>query len=136
MTRSTATRWLTGIVVALSVVQPLMVSAPISSSISKAIISAILMFLVVALTAWKQALSVEISNNSLWPTIIIAIIATLGAANNLINAIPISAAFTQWAQYSITLLTALLNVMSKTFFPSPESASVEILKSQISNLNK
>jgi hypothetical protein len=82
------------------------------------IVSAVVMFLVTGVTAWKQAFCTEINSKALTPTIIIAIIATLGGFNELIRAIPFSEVAAQWIRLTITTLVMSLNLLSKYLWPT------------------
>jgi hypothetical protein len=87
------------------------------------VISGVVMFAVSALTAWKQYLSIEIDNSSLWPTLVVAFIATLGGLNDLFSVIQLSEATGQWVRFGITLVTAFLNLASKILYPTTETKS-------------
>jgi hypothetical protein len=87
------------------------------------VISGVVMFAVSALTAWKQYLSVEIDNSSLWPTLVVAFIATLGGLNDLFSVVHLSENTGQWVRFGITLVTAFLNLASKILYPTNETKS-------------
>jgi hypothetical protein len=88
------------------------------------VVSAILMFLVSALTTWKQTLSTEVDNKALIPTILVAVVATLGGLNDLFNLVPIGAVTGQWIRFIITSVTAVLNIASKIFWPTEQTKSL------------
>lgn len=104
----------TVLVMFFTLFQGLIPSLPINDT---AIISAVVMFLVQGLTAWRQAFSQNISNASLWPTIIIATVSTFGGLNDLFNVVQISEVAGQWIRFSITALTAILNLLSTILWP-------------------
>ena len=104
----------TMLVAIFTLFQGLIPSLPIPDT---TVVSAIVMFLVLALTAWRQAFSQIINNAALWPTIIIAAIATIGGLNDLFDVFSISDIAGQWIRFSITALTAVLNLLSTTFWP-------------------
>jgi len=104
----------TMLVAIFTLFQGLIPSLPIPDT---TVVSAIVMFLVLALTAWRQAFSQIINNAALWPTIIIAAIATIGGLNDLFGVFSISDIAGQWIRFSITALTAVLNLLSTTFWP-------------------
>lgn len=131
ISRSEITRLFTGILVFLTVVQTAVPQMPITNPNTKAIIEAIFMFLVVGFTAWKQYLSVEIRNAAIWPTVIIAFIATLGGLNDLINIIPMSEVTSQWVRLSVSTISVMLSLFSKTFWPTPESKVIEKTKAEL-----
>ena len=108
----------TVLVMIFTLFQGLIPNLPISDT---TVISAVVMFLVSALTAWRQAFSQNISSTSLWPTIIIAIIATLGGLNDLFNIVKISEVVGQWIRFSITAVIATLNLLSTILWPAKKS---------------
>lgn len=111
------------LVLLLTTFQGLIPAMPLGNADSISLVSGIVLFLVSALTAWKQYLSVEISNKSLTPTIIVAIIATLGGLNNLFEVVHLSNSAGQWIRFGVTLATAFLNLASKTIWPTAETKS-------------
>ena len=120
-TRSKITTLFTLLVVLLTAFQGLIPTLPISNVSVIATISAITMFLVSGITTWKQFLSNEIDNAALKPTIIVAIIATIGGLNELFNVVHFSAVADQWVRFAITLITMFLNVASKILWPTTET---------------
>lgn len=115
---------ITVFVALLTVFQGLAPDLPVSNPAQVTLISAITIFLVASLTAWKQALSVEINNKALMPTLIIAIVATMGGLNELFDVIPFSAITAQWLRFSITFVIAGLNIISKVLYPTDETKSL------------
>lgn len=131
ISRSELTRVFTVILVVLTTIQAAVPTYPIQSESTKAIVEAVFMFLVVGLTAWKQYLSVEIRNGAIFPTIAIALIASLGGLNDLINVIPFSAVTSQWIRLGISTAATVLSLISKSLWPTPESKIIEQTKSQL-----
>lgn len=131
MTRLKLTRFLTLLILIFTTAQGSIVGMPIQSELTKTIVSAVLMFIVVALTALNQYFSVEIRNGSIWPTLIIALLAILGGLNSLIDAVPISLILGQWLRFFLTLASAILNIASKTLFPSPEGKQMDALRTDL-----
>lgn len=131
LTRSGLTRLFTLILVVLTTLQASVPSYPISNPSTKAIIEAVFMFLVVGFTAWNQYLSVEVRNGAIWPTIIIAIIASIGGLNDLINVVPLSPVAGQWIRLAISGITTILNLASKSLWPTPEAKIIEQKKSEL-----
>jgi len=121
--KSKITNIFTLLVLLFTAFQGLIPTIPLSNETTLTILSAVTLFLVSGLTAWKQALSVEISNDSLKPTIIVAIVATLGSLNDLFNVVPVSAMAGQWIRFVITLITLFLNLASKVLWPTAETKS-------------
>lgn len=108
---------LTGIITAFQLLVPQM---PFQNEETTVFVSAVLMFAVSVLTASKQYFSCDVSNKALKSTLIIALIATVGAFNELINALTIPEVLGQWLRFFITAATAILNFLSKEIFPSKE----------------
>lgn len=131
ITRSTVTRIFTGILVFLTTIQAAVPQMPLGNENTGTLISAIIMFLVVAFTAWKQYLSVEIRNGAILPTIIVAVVATLGGLNDLVNVIHLSATGNQWVRLAITSTSMMLGIFSKTLWPTDESKQIEATKQAI-----
>lgn len=131
LSRSEVTRVFTGILVFLTTVQAVVPQMPITNPNTKAIIEAIFMFLVVGFTAWKQYLSVEIRNAAIWPTVIVALVATLGGLNDLINVIPLSDVGSQWVRLIVSTVSVMLSLFSKTIWPTEESKIIEKTKSEL-----
>jgi hypothetical protein len=111
------------LVLALTAFQGLIPTMPLSNPATLTLVSAIVMFLVSALTAWKQALSVEIDNAGIWPTLIVAIVATIGGLNDLFQVIPFGQNTSQWVRFGITFLTMIINLASKVIWPTAETKS-------------
>lgn len=131
VSRSELTRLFTVLLVVFTTIQTAIPSFPIESATTKAIIGAIFMFLVVGLTAWKQYLSVEIRNSAIWPTLFIALVATLQGLNDLIDAIPFSQSTSAWIRIGISTLAMIFSLVSKSLWPSPESKIIEQAKSEL-----
>lgn len=112
---------LTILALVFTTIQGMIPSMPLSDSTA---VSAIVMFIVSGTTIWKQALSKEIDNSALIPTIMLAIAATLGGVNELLKLIPFSELTGQWIRFGITAVTALLNVLSKAIWPTPQTKSI------------
>lgn len=110
-------------VLVLTVFQGLIPSMPIDNTVLLATISAITMYVVNGLTIWKNFLSNEIDNTANRPALILAIIATIGGLNELFNVITFSNSTGQWIRFGITLATAILNLVTKIFYPTNETRS-------------
>lgn len=121
----------TFLVVTMTALQGVIPQMPVDSESTRTVISAIVMFIVVALTALKQFYSVEIRNGAIWPTIIVAAVAVLGGANDLINAIHVNDTLGQWLRFGITTASMILAVSSKSLWPTTESKQVERVKEQL-----
>lgn len=110
-------------VIFLTTFQGLIPSIPFQDPVTLTIISAITLYLVTALTVWKQTLSRQISDAAKWPTIIVGIVATVGGLNDIIGVIHIPEMLGQWLRFGITFITMFLNVLSKVIWPTPETRS-------------
>lgn len=111
------------LVVFFTAFQGVIPAMPINNIATVTIISAVTMFLVSGLTTWKQYISNEIENAALKPTLILAILATLGALNDVFDVVHLSDVLGQWVRFGITLLTMFLNVVSKILWPTENTKS-------------
>lgn len=121
--KSRAVNILTILVVFFTAFQTAVATMPLQNPQTITILGAILMYLVTTLTIWKQKLSIEIQNKSLWPTIVIATIATLGGLNDVFNVIPIAEIYNVWIRWGITFVTMFLNILSKLLWPTEQTTS-------------
>jgi hypothetical protein len=123
MKRSTVVDLLTIFALFLGTVQTALVTLPVNPE--KLILwSAIITFGTTAITYWKQNLSVEVSNASKIPTIILGSIAMLGLVNEyLIPVIKVSETAGMWIRFGITAATSLLNLASKILFKTDQTTS-------------
>lgn len=124
--REKVVNWLTGIVIGLTVLQSMVpqIVSLVHNELFSTILSASIMFLVSALTNWKQALSCEIDNKALWPTRIVAAIAIVGAFNQWFEVIPFSPMVAQVLRLVITFTTMCLNLISKVKWPTSDTKSI------------
>lgn len=122
--RSKIVNLLTIAVAFVTIFQGIVPSLPLQNAATLTVISSIAMFLASTLTIWKQRLSAEIDNKALWPTIIVAMIATFGGLNDLMGVFHFSAIAGQWIRFTITFITMSLNLVSKVFYPTEETKSI------------
>lgn len=87
-------------------------------------ITAIDMGLVSVFTLLYQYFHQEIKNKAMWPTIILVGLGILDVFNTTIIQIPISETWGKWISFIITTLIMLLNILSKTMFPTEEAKQV------------
>ena len=121
---------LTAIVVILTTLQTFITEPPFTSS-QVFPWGGILTIAVSLLTIWKQYLSPDVSATGAKVTLVIAIIATLTGVADLVNVLPIPATTGQYIKWGVSVLVAILNVLSKTIFPSYEqNKRMEDLKKQ------
>jgi hypothetical protein len=73
-----------------------------------------------AMTAWKQALSPEISNTALRLTIATAIAATIAGLGDLLNIVHISTSTAAYIKWGISIFVMIINILSKSLFPSDD----------------
>ena len=111
-------------VVFLTTFQGLIPSMPFKDPGTITLVSAITLYLVTALTVWKQTLSNQIDSVAKWPTIIVGVVATIGGLNDLVGLVPISEILGQWLRFGITFITAFLNVLSKVLWPTSQTKSM------------
>lgn len=110
-------------VIFLTTFQGLIPSMPFQNPNTITIVSAITLYLVTALTVWKQNLSKQIDDVAKWPTIIVGIVATIGGLNDLVGLVPIPEIVGQWLRFGITFIVMFLNVLSKVLWPTPQTHS-------------
>lgn len=79
---------------------------------------AILTYLVLTLTAWKQYLSPEISNNGATVTIWIAVAATITGVADLLGFFKVNEVTASYIKLGVSFLTMVINILSKQLFPS------------------
>lgn len=126
LTREAGVKLLTIAVAVLTLLQLYVPQMPLINKETAILVSAIFMYLATAFTAWKQYLSCDISTKkALHSTLLIAIIATIGGLNELVNNfgerfIQINSILGQWIRFSLTAIVAMLNFLSKEIFPSQE----------------
>lgn len=120
MNAATKLKWanlLTAIVAILAVLQTFLTTPPFPVEWVFTM-GAIVTYLTLALTTWKQYLSPDVSGSGVTVTIWIAVIATIGGLADLINIFHIPEQTSQYIRWGITVIVAILNVLSKQIFPS------------------
>lgn len=122
--KSKLTNLFTILVLVLTAFQGLIPTIPVKDEQAITIISAIVLFLVSALTCWKQYVSIEIDNKAIAPTLIVVIVATFGALNELLGVFSFSELAAQWIRFSITFITMVLNLVSKSMWPTSETKTL------------
>lgn len=110
-------------VIFLTTFQAVIPAIPLKDPAIVTLISAITLYLVTALTVWKQNLSHQIDDAAKWPTIIVGIVATIGGLNDLVGLVPVSEVIGQWLRFGITFIVMFLNLLSKILWPTPETHS-------------
>ena len=84
------------------------------------ILGGILTFAALLLTSAKQLLSPDVSNKGVWYTVILALGAIVTGALDLFNIIPIDNKIGQTIKLILTVLVAVINILSKQIFPSTD----------------
>ncbi len=107
----------TGIVAILTVIQPMLTTPPFGPNFIVTA-SAVITFVVMALTVWKQYLSPEVSNSATRITLIAAIIATLAGGLELAGVFNVAESTAVWIRWGVSIVTMVLNIYSKGLFPS------------------
>lgn len=114
------TKWanvLTALASVIAIVQTFLTSPPFTPELITTL-SIILTYAALLATTWKQYLSPEVSNTGGQVTIVIAIIATLTGAGDLIGIFHFSDHTGQYIKWGFTVLAAILSIVSKQLFPS------------------
>jgi hypothetical protein len=110
---------LTIIVAVIAGAQGTFFTVPPFSEETAFIISGICTYLVMAGTIWKQHLSPEVNGDSSKKvTWVIALIATLTGLVDLLNLVDLAPKTEQWVKLAISSLVTIINIGSKTIFPS------------------
>ncbi len=120
MNLAAKTKWtniLTAIATFIGIAQTSITNPPFPDA-TVFVAGAVLTYLMLISTTWKQYLSPDISNTGAHVTIVIAIVATLTGALDLLNVFHVSPITAQWVKWGVSILVLALNVLSKTIFPS------------------
>lgn len=120
MNSAKKTRWaniLTAIASILAIGQTFLTNPPFTPAVI-ATVSVIFVYATLLATTWKQYLSPEVSNTGAYVTIYIAAIATVTGLADLLNIFHFSAHTAQYIKWAITVLAAILSILSKQIFPS------------------
>jgi hypothetical protein len=88
-------------------------------------VSAILMFLVSTTTIWKETLLQIVDKTKMYSAISLAILATIGGINHLMDKVHIPDNVGQWIRFGITAVTAGLNSGSIKAIFFPDDSSIE-----------
>lgn len=120
MNLANKTKWanvLTALASILAIGQTFLTSPPFTTE-TVATVGAVLVYLTLLATTWKQYLSPEVSNTGGQITIWIAVIATLTGLGDLLNIFHFSDHTSQYIKWGFTVLAAILSILSKQLFPS------------------
>ncbi|HRN80163.1 MAG TPA: hypothetical protein PKY29_04405 [Ferruginibacter sp.] len=108
---------ISSLVLILTALQGLIPFVPEVSGAFQVTASAIMMFLVQALTAWRQHVNSAIDVMAERFTFGMFLLATLGGLNELFNVVAIPEAAGQWIRFGITAATAIINLISPLVWP-------------------
>lgn len=114
-------RWaniLTAIVAIITIVQgSLLANSPLTPE-AVSVVTIVLTYLAMALTAWKQYLSPEVSNKGQNTTIWVAIIATIAGLTDFVGVIHLNDKTADYIKWVLSIVVTVLNILSKQLFPS------------------
>ena len=108
---------LTALAFVFATVQTFLTNPPFTAG-TIAVVGAIMTYAVLLTTTWKQYLSPEVTNAGARVTLWIALAATLTGVLDMLNVIHFSAIASQYIKWGITVIVAIINILSKQIFPS------------------
>ena len=108
----------------LTIFQGLIPIMPPMNPATVTMISAITLYAITSLTAWKQAISKEINNKALLLTFGAAIVVTIGGLNDLFPVFHFAEAVSQWLRFGISFIILGINMLSKILYPTGETKSL------------
>lgn len=82
-------------------------------------------------TVWKQQISVEISQKAIIFTVIVSLAFIVGGIGDYYNLLPLDAAAKTNATNIVAIISGLLSIISKTFFPTYEAKLIENQKAKL-----
>lgn len=116
-TKSKIANVLTALAAVIVTVQSFLVNPPFSDHVIF-VLGAVLTYLTLVVTTFKQFFSADISDRGAYLTIGILIVSTLAGGLNLLDVFNVSPVTAQWIKWGISMLALMLNILSKTLFPS------------------
>jgi hypothetical protein len=120
MNEASKSKWanlLTGIVAVIAFVQGIFTNPPFpSDTVEWATV--IFMYLTLALTAWKQYLSPDVSNTGQQVTLWAAVAITIGGLVNFFDLVTFPEQTEAYIRWAISGIVAAINIWSKSIFPS------------------
>ena len=121
---------ITAVTAAAAILQTLIVNPPFSDR-SVYVIGAILTYVVLVLTYVKQFLSPDVNAKAERFTIWTLVVASVAGLADLIGVFDLNEKTEAWIRWGISVVIALVNILSRTFFPSYEqNKRMEQLKQQ------
>lgn len=131
MNASSKLRWaniLTALASIIAVVQTMLTSPPFTPE-QVILWGTVFTYLTLAATSWKQYLSPEVSNTGAQVTLWMAVAITAGGLVDILGVFKFSDKTAMYVKWGITVLVAVINILSKQIFPSASQKSrVEDLK--------
>ena len=128
--RAKLTNILTAVATVIGILQTTLTSPPFTAAVIL-IGGVVFTYLMLLVTTWKQYVSTDITNTAAHITIGVAIAATLTGALVFLDVFHVSPANAQWIRWSVSIAVLILNVLSKTIFPSTlQQAKMKDLKLQ------
>jgi hypothetical protein len=103
--------------------------------ITSQVISAALLAIVSVFTILKQRVSVEINSQSVMYTYILIGVAALGGLNEIVGIVHFNAQWQNILRSIIAAIIGILNLTSKTLFPSEAGTAIQELKDDIKQGN-
>ena len=116
-TKSKIANALTAVAAIIVAAQSFLVSPPFSDQLIF-VLGAVLTYLTLIVTTFKQFFAADISDNGAYLTIALLIVSTFAGGLNLLDVFEVEAVTAQWIKWGISMLALILNILSKTLFPS------------------
>lgn len=108
----------TAIVTILPLIQGTLLTKPPFTDHAIFVLSTVFTYLVMALTAWKQYLSPDVSKTGQNVTFWVAGIATIAGLTDLVGIAHFNDKTAQYVKLCISIAVMIMNVVSKQLFPS------------------
>ncbi len=121
MNEATKARWaniLTALVTIATLAQGTFLTEPPFTQQMVFVISSILTYAIMTMTAFKQYLSPDVNSTGTKVTLWVIGIATIGGLSDLIGIFNLQPTVAQYIKLAISFLVMVLNVVSKQLFPS------------------
>lgn len=116
-TKSKIANALTAVAAMIVAIQSCIISPPFTTHMVF-VLGAVFTYLALAVTTFKQFFASDISDNAAYLTIGIVVVSTIAGGLNLLDVFEVKPVTAQWIKWGISMLTLMLNILSKTLFPS------------------
>lgn len=123
--KNTWAKWFFFLATAATIFQTMLTVSPLHGNI---IVSAVVMFMASAFTAFQQYFNTKVKNNALWATLAVTIAGVLAGVNDLMGVIPMSDTAAQWGRLTINFLITCIGAFSKIAWPTEEEKLAVIEK--------